>query len=66
MEKLLIDLNPLQIHIVPLSATTINLTGITDDMVENAPEVEAVLKRFHDWTGDAILVPIMPHLIWDF
>jgi DNA polymerase-3 subunit alpha (Gram-positive type) len=40
----------------PLSATTINLTGITDDLVENAPEVEEVLKKFHEWTGDAVLV----------
>ncbi|OCA83803.1 PolC-type DNA polymerase III [Pseudobacillus wudalianchiensis] len=40
----------------PLSATTINLTGITDDLVQNAPEVEEVLKKFKDWTGDAILV----------
>ncbi|MFE8695146.1 PolC-type DNA polymerase III [Cytobacillus sp. FJAT-53684] len=40
----------------PLSATTINLTGITDDLVENAPEVEEVLQKFHDWAGDAILV----------
>ncbi|RBP95284.1 DNA polymerase-3 subunit alpha (Gram-positive type) [Cytobacillus firmus] len=40
----------------PLSATTINLTGITDDLVENAPEVEEVLKKFHEWAGDAILV----------
>jgi DNA polymerase III subunit alpha, Gram-positive type len=39
-----------------LSATTINLTGITDDMVENAPEIEEVLKKFHDWTGDSIFV----------
>lgn len=40
----------------PLSATTIDLTGITDDMVKNAPEVEEVLRDFHSWTGDAILV----------
>ncbi|WP_066288934.1 PolC-type DNA polymerase III [Bacillus sp. FJAT-29937] len=40
----------------PLSATTINLTGITDDLVENAPEVGEVLQRFFDWTCDAILV----------
>nr|WP_263328656.1 PolC-type DNA polymerase III [Neobacillus sp. Marseille-Q6967] len=39
-----------------LSATTINLTGITDDMVQNAPEVEDVLRRFYEWTGDAVLV----------
>ena len=25
-------------------------------MLSNAPEVEEVLKRFHDWTGDAVLV----------
>lgn len=40
----------------PLSATIIDLTGITDDMLVNAPEVEAVLKRFHAWIGDAVLV----------
>ncbi|RLQ95708.1 PolC-type DNA polymerase III [Falsibacillus albus] len=39
-----------------LSATTINLTGITDDMVENAPEVDEVIKKFYDWIGDSILV----------
>ncbi|MGG1398386.1 PolC-type DNA polymerase III [Bacillus salipaludis] len=39
-----------------LSATTINLTGITDDMVENAPEVAEVIRNFHDWVGDAVLV----------
>ncbi|TDL35017.1 PolC-type DNA polymerase III [Jeotgalibacillus sp. S-D1] len=40
----------------PLSATTINLTGITDDMVRNAPEIEEVLKDFHKWAADDILV----------
>ncbi|MDX8046975.1 PolC-type DNA polymerase III [Gracilibacillus sp. S3-1-1] len=40
----------------PLSETTTNLTGITDDMVQDAPEVEDVLKEFHEWMGDAILV----------
>ena len=39
-----------------LSATTINLTGITDDMVQNAPEVDEVIKDFHEWVGDAVLV----------
>ncbi|MDR6997906.1 PolC-type DNA polymerase III [Neobacillus niacini] len=39
-----------------LSATTINLTGITDDMVENAPEVAEVIQKFHDWVDDAVLV----------
>jgi DNA polymerase III subunit alpha, Gram-positive type len=40
----------------PLSATTIELTGITDDMVQDAPEIEEVLRKFHDWIGDDILV----------
>lgn len=39
-----------------LSATTIDLTGITDDMVANAPDVDEVLRRFKEWTGDDILV----------
>ncbi|WP_053366202.1 PolC-type DNA polymerase III [Bacillus sp. FJAT-27245] len=39
-----------------LSATTINLTGITDDMVQNAPEVGEVLERFKEWAGDDIFV----------
>ncbi|MBS4177086.1 PolC-type DNA polymerase III [Bacillus sp. FJAT-49731] len=40
----------------PLSATTIELTGITDDMVQNAPEVHEALQKFYEWTGDAIFV----------
>ncbi|AGK53087.1 PolC-type DNA polymerase III [Bacillus sp. 1NLA3E] len=39
-----------------LSATTINLTGITDDLVESAPEEAEVIKRFYDWAEDGILV----------
>ncbi|MCH1623747.1 PolC-type DNA polymerase III [Fredinandcohnia quinoae] len=39
-----------------LSATTIELTGITDDMVNSAPEIGDVLKRFYEWAGDGILV----------
>ncbi|WP_066320650.1 PolC-type DNA polymerase III [Bacillus sp. FJAT-29814] len=39
-----------------LSATTINLTGITDDMVQTAPEVSEVLQKFYDWAGDSVLV----------
>lgn len=39
-----------------LSATTINLTGITDDMVQNAPEVDEVIKKFYEWVGDDVLV----------
>lgn len=39
-----------------LSATTIDLTGITDDMVKNAPEVEEVIRSYHEWAGDHIMV----------
>jgi len=40
----------------PLSATIIELTSITDDMLKDAPEVDEVLKKFKDWAEDAILV----------
>ncbi|ANB60225.1 PolC-type DNA polymerase III [Anoxybacteroides amylolyticum] len=40
----------------PLSITTIELTGITDEMVKDAPDVEEVLQKFHDWIGDSVLV----------
>ncbi|MCJ8006301.1 PolC-type DNA polymerase III [Lederbergia wuyishanensis] len=40
----------------PLSATTIELTGITDDMVSDAPEVEEMLQKFYEWSEDAIYV----------
>jgi DNA polymerase III subunit alpha, Gram-positive type len=39
-----------------LSATTIDLTGITDDMVQTAPEIDEVLTKYHDWVGNDILV----------
>jgi len=39
-----------------LSATTINLTGIIDEMVQDAPEIDIVLRKFAEWTGDGILV----------
>lgn len=40
----------------PLSSTTTELTGITDDMVKDAPEVEEVIRDFRDFIGDAVLV----------
>ncbi|UOR12696.1 PolC-type DNA polymerase III [Halobacillus amylolyticus] len=40
----------------PLSQTTIDLTGITDDMVNDAPEIDDVLKDFHNWMANDILV----------
>ncbi|WAA13569.1 PolC-type DNA polymerase III [Fervidibacillus halotolerans] len=40
----------------PLSATTIELTGITDDMVKNAPDVEKVLEDFYEWSKNTTLV----------
>src|SRR5690625_555148 len=39
-----------------LSDTIINITGITDDLLIDAPEVGGVLKQFHDWVGDCPLV----------
>lgn len=40
----------------PLSATIIELTGITDDMLKDAPEVEEVIRDFKEWVGDHTLV----------
>ncbi|MBP1043297.1 PolC-type DNA polymerase III [Vagococcus sp. BWB3-3] len=40
----------------PLSQTTINLTGITDDMVRNSKSEEEVLKMFREFCGEDILV----------
>lgn len=40
----------------PISELISNLTGITDDMVVDAPEVSEVVKDYHEWVGDAILV----------
>lgn len=40
----------------PLSQTTIELTGITDDMVKNASEIEEVLRDFKAFMGEDILV----------
>lgn len=40
----------------PLSATIIELTGITDDMLRDAPDVVDVIRDFREWIGDDILV----------
>src|SRR5699024_4861121 len=40
----------------PLSQTIIDLTGITDEMLKDAPDADQVLQEFHDWIGDEILV----------
>ena len=41
-------INPL----VPLSKDIARLTGITEDMVKNAPQAREVLKEFLDFCGD--------------
>ncbi|WP_430785871.1 PolC-type DNA polymerase III [Virgibacillus flavescens] len=40
----------------PLSETTTDLTGITDDMVSDAPEIGDVLADFKEWAQNDILV----------
>ncbi|WP_102346908.1 PolC-type DNA polymerase III [Bacillus sp. Marseille-P3661] len=40
----------------PLSATIIELTHITDDMLKDAPDVDVVLKQFKEWIGNDTLV----------
>src|SRR5699024_8105249 len=40
----------------PLPDKIIEITKITDDMLVDAPEVDDVLKEFHEWVGDSVLV----------
>ncbi|HJV46706.1 MAG TPA: PolC-type DNA polymerase III [Bacillota bacterium] len=40
----------------PLTKTIIELTGITDDMLVGAPEVDEVLREFREFVGDGVLV----------
>ncbi|RXT15151.1 PolC-type DNA polymerase III [Ammoniphilus sp. CFH 90114] len=39
-----------------LTNTIIELTGITDDMLVDAPEIDQVLNDFREFVGDAVLV----------
>ena len=40
----------------PILAASTRFHGLTDDMVADAPEIEAVLAEFLDYAGDAVLV----------
>ncbi len=40
----------------PLSETTTRLTGITDEMVQNAPEVSDMIAKYVAFIGDAVMV----------
>lgn len=39
-----------------LPEVIIDITGITDDMLIDAPEIDEVLKEFHKWVGNDCLV----------
>ncbi|MEA4815843.1 MAG: PolC-type DNA polymerase III [Lachnospiraceae bacterium] len=41
---------------IPLPKEIIKLTGITDDMLADAPDISAELPRFIDFIGDGVLV----------
>ncbi|MCH5154983.1 MAG: 3'-5' exonuclease [Clostridiales bacterium] len=40
----------------PIGWFITNLTGITDEMVSDAPEVQSVLQEFYDFVGDDIII----------
>src|SRR5690625_149311 len=40
----------------PLPKKIIEITNITDDMLKDAPEVDDVLKDFHEWVGESVFV----------
>ncbi len=42
----------------PLSAKTVSLTGITDEMLQGAPAPEQAVDEFLDWAGD---IPLVAH-----
>lgn len=41
---------------IPIPASSTAFHGITDDMVRNKPPIEVVLRQFHAFCGDAVLV----------
>ncbi|HLS20378.1 MAG TPA: PolC-type DNA polymerase III [Bacillota bacterium] len=40
----------------PLPEIITEITGITDEMLVDAPEVDVVLHQFKEWAGDSVLV----------
>src|SRR5699024_11364562 len=40
----------------PLTETIKEITGITDDMLEDAPPISEVITELKDWVGDEIFV----------
>lgn len=40
----------------PISALITNLTGITDDMVKDAPNVDEVVKKYYEWIGEGSIL----------
>ncbi len=49
----------------PIPHNIQQLTGITDSMVRDAPELDQVMREFIDFVGDAVLVAHNARLIWD-
>ena len=41
---------------MPIPSNIVSLTGITDEMVANAPTIEGVLPEFFEFVGDSVLV----------
>lgn len=42
--------------VLPLNSRIVRLTGITTEMVEDAPDFESAIDRFIDWCGDADVI----------